>query len=270
MSSPLRRAIDWRHPVRRLSIIALMAMAERRKWEAIEKFLVMARQQDLNLNVSPRGTIMVPGWGPPVTGYVNTPRSTLEKLLDYEVASEGFGADAIISRQHFTARFEYHARMCQHCRRMYLEMMEVLVDPETGERIHPGPGGKMGAAAVSTARDAELAGTIGALKRADAASDQLDREFWKTGFGREIPVGWFMTPRQTLRRYDFTSSLDAAVGEIPSRWTRDVDATAPDLGIRVTLHAPVGFAGPSTVFGDHKSEAIATCIAILEATRIGA
>lgn len=65
----------------------------------------------------------------------------------------------------------------------------------------------------------------------------------------------------------FEGSLDAALklheALLPG-WTRDVDATAPECGIDVTLHAP-GSNGVSK--GTNDSEARAWLLAILRAYR---
>lgn len=67
---------------------------------------------------------------------------------------------------------------------------------------------------------------------------------------------------QSLRTSpEFTASIDAALTLVPEGWTRDVDATAPECGIDVALHPPVG----EPAVGTHTDEAIATCIAALKA-----
>jgi hypothetical protein len=68
--------------------------------------------------------------------------------------------------------------------------------------------------------------------------------------------------KSTCRPY--SSSLDAAMTLVPEGWTRDVDATAPECGIDVRLHAP-DLRSETTVRGTHDSEPIATCIACLRA-----
>ncbi len=59
----------------------------------------------------------------------------------------------------------------------------------------------------------------------------------------------------------YTASIDAALTLVPEGWTRDVDATAPEMGIAVALHGP----NEKRVVGDHENEPIATCIAALKA-----
>lgn len=63
----------------------------------------------------------------------------------------------------------------------------------------------------------------------------------------------------------FTSSIDAALTLVPEGFTRAVDATVPEAGIRVDLHGK----NCNNYFGDHKSEPIATCIAALRARAAG-
>ncbi len=66
-----------------------------------------------------------------------------------------------------------------------------------------------------------------------------------------------------------TASIDAALaltGEVLPGWTRDVDATAPECGVDVRLHAPLP--SDKRVTGTHSSEPIATIIALLTALKM--
>jgi hypothetical protein len=60
----------------------------------------------------------------------------------------------------------------------------------------------------------------------------------------------------------FTESIDAALTLVPDGWTRAVDATAPEMGIDVTLFPPDDTA---EVCETHDSEAVATCMSALRA-----
>jgi len=59
----------------------------------------------------------------------------------------------------------------------------------------------------------------------------------------------------------WTASLDAALTLVPKGWTRSVDATAPECGIKVELYPPTG----GGVSSDHAEEPLATCAAALRA-----
>lgn len=61
----------------------------------------------------------------------------------------------------------------------------------------------------------------------------------------------------------YTTSIDAALTLVPEGWTWDVDATAPELGIDWTLHAPSKHGRRITGTSEHA--AIALCIASLRA-----
>lgn len=87
------------------------------------------------------------------------------------------------------------------------------------------------------------------LREATEASRELDMEIAKLA---GVPYGPYKAPR-------YTASLDAAMTLIPKGWTRDVDATAPECGIDVTLHGKGSVLNRAT----HDSEPIATCIAAL-------
>lgn len=65
----------------------------------------------------------------------------------------------------------------------------------------------------------------------------------------------------------FTGSIDDALKVVPEGWTRDVDATAPWMGVDVELFAPAGGA-PDRIKGSHEIEAIATCIAGIRAREL--
>lgn len=74
--------------------------------------------------------------------------------------------------------------------------------------------------------------------------------------------GW--TPHEdTWPRY--TGSIDAALTLVPKGYTRFVDATAPEHGITVDLLSPKQIGPRGDALGDHLSEPIATCIAVLKA-----
>lgn len=73
-----------------------------------------------------------------------------------------------------------------------------------------------------------------------------------------------LNDRADVPRY--TESLDAALSLVDRMlpgWTRSVDATLPEAGIAVDLYPPDQ--GSAGVRGDHKIEAIATCLALLRA-----
>ena len=120
-----------------------------------------------------------------------------------------------------------------------------------------------------------LSALIARLEKAEGPSRELDAEIalaagWtriEDICGDGTRLGWIWTAPikhgvgALLPR--FSASLDAALTLVPEGWTRAVDATAPECGIKVDLFDETDVCEP--VSGDHKSEPIATVIAALKA-----
>lgn len=83
---------------------------------------------------------------------------------------------------------------------------------------------------------------------------------------QKVQDDWFFVKGATQTRVPlFTTFIDHALTLKPPSWVRDVDATSPDAGITVRLHDTTQ---ERDAMGDHMSEAIATCLAALEAGRL--
>ena len=127
---------------------------------------------------------------------------------------------------------------------------------------------------------------IAALEKATGPDRELDCEIALAVDGGEIvwKMANYTMESHPARRYassdhvggygnapvpQYTASIDAALTLVPEGWTRDVDATAPEMGIAVTLYEPKGGPDGKRAIGDHASEAIAICLAALRATERG-
>ena len=105
------------------------------------------------------------------------------------------------------------------------------------------------------------------VKRAEGEHGKIFAEGKNVIVQGDTDTGWF-----SVRDYaaPVTASLDAALGLVEAKlpgWGRDVDATAPEMGIDVTLHdpRPPHRAAPRTFKGTHNRETHATLIALLSA-----
>lgn len=121
-----------------------------------------------------------------------------------------------------------------------------------------------------------LSDIIARLEKAAGPDSKLGREVllacgWRqTYYGHlygplyqwSSPCGRYSFKDDDFDQFDPTRSIDAALTLVPEGWVRCVDATAPDAGVRVDLYPPIG---RQPVAGDHKKEAVATCIAALKA-----
>lgn len=128
-----------------------------------------------------------------------------------------------------------------------------------------------------TLLSAKLLELAAACENAEAPDRAIDAEIHARVVLRQaVPLlllkdGWLDDDGNLVDAPRYTASLDAALTLIPPRWTRDVDATAPEAGIDVTLHPPGGPQAKVTgrSFAELRSpvvqEALATVAAALRA-----
>ena len=131
-----------------------------------------------------------------------------------------------------------------------------------------------------------LSALIAKLEAATEGSRELDSEIalflgWKYEKRGNSTKAWWYRPgiendyarssdsyRHQWPNMSWSTSIDAALTLVPKGWTRDVEATVPELGVDVMLGDSRQVPQMTFVTGDHKVEAIATCIAALKARNV--
>lgn len=118
---------------------------------------------------------------------------------------------------------------------------------------------------ASGAPDRELDGDVAEFLRLCPQEDRWVR----LKLGRwEVKTGALWEPGEhwpTWVAPEFTGSLDAVLRLLPPKWTRAVNAMAPDLGIDVDLYPPNVSGRANACVGTHCLETHATLIAVIKA-----